>query len=180
MVHKTMVALGVLSLVPAVSAHADLAASSIEDGETLSAAPSEITLTFTEAAEVGFSTFKLYPLDVGANEGEAHAEAEEGAEHEHGETEESHDETAEDAHGDSSGHAELDDAAEALVPQVIGLENDEAQIAVSVEPADGNSETVTLNLDDELAPGAYVVMWRVLSVDSHTIEGFLTFSHTAD
>ena len=44
-------------------------------------------------------------------------------------------------------------------------------------PASGQSETVTLRLKDGLEPGAYAVMWNVLSVDSHTIEGFLTFTY---
>lgn len=177
MFYKVIVALSMLGLVSVVSAHAELAASSIEDGSSLTAAPSEITLTFTEAVEAGFSTFKLYPLDLAA-EGAPHAEAEENAEHGHdeAESEESQHEAAT-THGDAGGHAELDVAAEALVPQVIGLEGDEAQIALSTQPETGRSETVTLTLQDELEPGAYVVMWRVLSGDSHPVEGFLSFTY---
>ena len=53
-----------------------------------------------------------------------------------------------------------------------------ASIASSgVSPATGQSETVTVRLKDDLEPGAYAVMWRVLSVDSHAIEGFLTFTY---
>jgi len=38
----------------------------------------------------------------------------------------------------------------------------------------GQSATVTLTLSD-LDPGSYTLMWRVLSVDSHPSQGFITF-----
>jgi len=38
----------------------------------------------------------------------------------------------------------------------------------------GQSATVTLALP-ELAPGSYSLMWRVLSVDSHPSQDFITF-----
>lgn len=62
--------------------------------------------------------------------------------------------------------------------RVIALQGDEADRAdAGFTPAEGRSETVTLQLKDDLEPGAYAVMWKVLSVDSHTIEGFLTFTY---
>jgi methionine-rich copper-binding protein CopC len=37
------------------------------------------------------------------------------------------------------------------------------------------AENVTISLKPGLKPGAYVVMWRVLSVDTHTTSGFFVF-----
>ena len=53
--------------VPATAlAHAELEASSVEDGATITEPLGEVSLTFTEAAELGFSTFKVYPLPADA------------------------------------------------------------------------------------------------------------------
>lgn len=178
--HKTLfAAFSTLFVLSVASAHADLEASSIEDGATITALPSEITLTFTEGVELEFSTFKLHPLNLQGETGDDHTEAAEGEDHGHAEGEDDHAE-AEETHGDSSGHAELDAAAEALVPQVIGLEDDPAQLPVTVSAAPDADTTIALDLEDELAPGPYVVMWRVLSADGHTIEGFLTFTYALE
>lgn len=131
--------------VSVVSAHAELATSSVEDGSALTAAPSEITLTFTEAVEAGFSTFKLYPLDLMAAEAGSQAKAEESDERGHAEAGEGHNESVT-AHSDAGAHAELDAAAEALVSRVIAMEDDEAQITLSTLPETGQSEMVTLTL----------------------------------
>ncbi len=45
-----------------------------------------------------------------------------------------------------------------------------------LEPARGGSEIV-IQLEESLAPGRYVVMWKVLSVDSHTTEGHYVFTY---
>lgn len=37
------------------------------------------------------------------------------------------------------------------------------------------AENVLIALKPDLGPGAYVVLWRVLSVDSHTTQGFFVF-----
>ena len=42
--------------------------------------------------------------------------------------------------------------------------------------ASSEDEIVTADLPDELAPGSYVVAWRVVSADGHPISGSLTFS----
>ena len=84
-----------------------------------------------------------------------------------------------DADGDAQGeHGTLDAAAETLMAEVMGLRNDaDARVDAGVTPATGQSESVTLRLKDGLEPGAYTVMWNVLSVDAHTIKGFLTFTY---
>ena len=172
--------------VPATAlAHAELEASSVEDGATITEPLGEVSLTFTEAAELGFSTFKVYPLPADAAtlpEGAAGAD-------DHDESSGDHDDAAAEAgaehdaeatgdHGDEGGHAALDAAAETLMAEVMDAPNDAlARADAGVTPATGQSETVTLRLKDGLEPGAYAVMWNVLSVDSHAIEGFLTFTY---
>ena len=166
----------------AALAHAELETSSIEDGATLSRWPSEVSLTFSEAAELGFSTFKVYPLppQVAAAE-PAPTDEGDAEDHDDAATSDDHDDAAAaegDDHGDDGGHGALDDAAETLMAEVIELQDDAAARAdTGVTPASGQSETVALSLKSDLAPGAYAVMWKVLSVDSHAIEGFLTFTY---
>ena len=176
---------GLFLLVPTMAlAHTDLESSSIEDGATVTEPLTEVSLTFTEAAELGFSTFKVYPLPVDA----ATASDDNMNSEDHDESSGSHDDAAAqtegehdgatDDHGDEGDHGALDAAAETLLAEVIDVRGDEdARADMGVSPSEGRSETVTLRLEDDLEPGAYAVMWRVLSVDAHTIEGFLAFTY---
>lgn len=69
-------------------------------------------------------------------------------------------------------------AASALVQQVLNLRNDAAQrVDKGVTTKARISAEVTIALQEELPPGHYVVMWRVLSIDTHTTQGFLVFTH---
>ena len=176
--------------IPATAlAHAELEASSVEDGATITEPLAEVSLTFTEAAELGFSTFKVYPLPADAAvaavpEGAAGADDHDesaGDQDDAARAEDEHAAEAADDHGDEGdkgGHAALDAAAETLMAEVIDAPDDaDARADAGVTPATGQSETVTLRLKDGLEPGAYAVMWNVLSVDAHTIEGFLTFTY---
>ena len=175
-------------LIPATAlAHAELEASSIEDGATVTGPLGEVGLTFTEAAELGFSTFKVYPLPTEAPaQGDAaagdHDEAAGNGNDADGDAaaQGEHDDTpATDASDAPEGeHGTLDAAAETLMAEVMDAPDDApARADAGVTPATGQSETVTVRLKEGLEPGAYAVMWNVLSVDSHTIEGFLTFTY---
>jgi copper resistance protein C len=181
--------LGLFLFIPATAlAHADLESSSIEDGATVTESLSEVSLTFTEAAELGFSTFKVYPLPAdaataGDDDSRAEDHDENSGDHDDAaaQAEGGHDDGAADDHGDDGGHGALDAAAETLLAEVIDVQDDEdARADTGVSPSEGQSETVTLRLKEELEPGAYAVMWKVLSVDAHTIEGFLTFTYDPD
>ncbi len=130
-------------------AHADLENSTPTAGEVLEAAPAEVSLTFTEAAEVRFSTFKVYPL--GADLGSADLST-------------------------NSAEARLNGLAGQLVSEVLETQgDDDARADTGVSTPERTTETVTLPLKPALGAGVYVVMWRVLSVDSHTSQGFVTF-----
>ena len=201
--HFRTLSLTLLLLLPGFAlAHAELNASSIEDGATLTQKPTEVSLTFSEAAELGFSTFKVYPLSTqaataepasteehgdteghdGAATSDDHdgAEAEDADNHDAAATSDDHaaDTEKADSSEDGGSHGALDAAAETLMADVIGVKDDaEVRADTGVTPSSGQSETVTLPLKSDLAPGAYAVMWKVLSVDSHAIEGFLTFTY---
>ncbi|PZA08662.1 MULTISPECIES: copper resistance CopC family protein [unclassified Meiothermus] len=59
---------------------------------------------------------------------------------------------------------------------LLGSTNDQAQRAdAGVVGNPQTAERVELKLKESLKPGAYAVMWRVLSVDTHPSEGFYVF-----
>jgi len=67
-------------------------------------------------------------------------------------------------------------AAGQLVSRVLRQRGDEDQRADAGVAADrGASSEIQILLKEGLAPGPYVVMWRVLSVDTHVTEGFFVF-----
>lgn len=134
----------------AAYAHADLASSTPAAGAVLEHPPAEVSLTFTEAVEVRFSTFKVYALGADL------------------------DFEAEDA------EARLNGLAAQLVSEALGAREDTgARADLGADPSTSEAartaEEVTLALEPDLEAGVYVVMWRVLAVDTHTTQGFFTF-----
>lgn len=74
------------------------------------------------------------------------------------------------ASGDAEG---LERQAEALLEHGPDLPN-----AVEAELTTAEvSETVVLSLPEGLEPGAYAVLWRALSADTHTLQDFLVFTY---
>ncbi|MBO8142050.1 MAG: copper resistance protein CopC [Firmicutes bacterium] len=72
--------------------------------------------------------------------------------------------------------ADLAAEAAALVNRVLTKRGDEdARADAGVQAADGPNRTVRIRLKDGLEPGPYVVMWRVLSVDTHVVQGHYVF-----
>ena len=133
--------------------HAYLETSDPATGATLQAAPEEVTLTFSEPLELRFSTFKVAPLET-----------------------------------DATDPREIKLAAQDLKAEVLGDEGhhgDEpsdisetgAQPAMNVEVLTNGrmAREVTLGVGD-LSPGTYVVMWRLLSADTHASDDFITFT----
>lgn len=181
----------------AALAHAELQGSTPGDGERLSTAPTEIELVFSEAIQLDFSTFKVYPLPddlAAATEDEEmaadmtpmddHSE-EEGGDDDHGDaatddgTDDTNDDSAEasDDHGDDAGddQAAADGVAAAFVEEMLPVEGDEAERVDEDATAQGSE--VTLSLKGNLEPGWYVAMWSALSSDGHPVEGFVTFAY---
>lgn len=128
-------------------AHAALDSSDPADGSVLAAAPAAITLSFTEELEAGFSTFKLYRL---ANDLDP---------------------------SDTDYAAKLEGLAQLLVDEVMESQApDERAVVSTLDPSSGRTKTVQLTPEAALGAGTYVVMWRIVSVDTHVVEGFLTFT----
>ncbi len=67
--------------------------------------------------------------------------------------------------------------AQALVARVLALKNDLAKRADDcLETTASQAAVLKLKLKPNLKPGIYVVMYRVLSVDTHITQDFFTFS----
>jgi methionine-rich copper-binding protein CopC len=185
-----------------VFAHSEFESSTPEDGAVLSEAPTEIVINFEKDIQPNFSVFKVYALpadmitnaatmdDSGHSEGTEHSES---GEHSEGEAEHSEitndsgtmtegEHTEGEAHSEGETHSEeggehsaMDAAAKLFIPTVIDLPGDEdARVDTGIVAAD-TAKSITINLKETLAPGAYVAMFRVLSADTHTVEGFITF-----
>ena len=134
-------------------AHADLISSDPEAGSLLTEAPAQVVLNYSEPVEVPFSIFKVYRLDADV-----------------------------DLEADNA-QQRLNGLAAQLMNEVLELRDD----ADAADRADASLETegatvdeVTFVLQDELPDGHYVVMWRVLSIDTHVTQGFFTFSVFAE
>lgn len=135
------------ALLAFAQAHAYLETSTPVAGAVLDPAPAELVLEFSEELEVGFSTFKLFRLDHTLDA------------------------------SDADYAAKLNGLAALLVNEVIGAAGpDDRSVAFDLKPAQGRSAQVTLTPKEALAPGSYVLMWRVLSVDTHVLQDYLTFT----
>lgn len=146
---KRLVTLVAILGLGAAVAHADLRMSEPIAGSVLTEAPAEVVLRYSEALEVPFSTFKVYRLDV-----EIDLEADNALQR-------------------------LNGLASELVNDVLGLRDDgqaEARVDVAVESDSVTTDLLQLTLNENLETGHYVVMWRVLSIDTHVIQGFFVFS----
>jgi len=69
-------------------------------------------------------------------------------------------------------------AANELVSQVLSLKDDEeVRVDSGVLTGERTSKEIALGLEEGLEPGVYVVMWHVLSVDTHATEDFFFFRY---
>lgn len=57
------------------------------------------------------------------------------------------------------------------------LRNDDAARADAGTSSTGTTKTVSLKLKPKLKSGVYVVMWKALGADTHTVEGYLYFMY---
>lgn len=126
--------------------HAYLVNSSPAENALLRTPPAEVRLGFTEGVELRLSVFKVYALEAPQN-----------------------------ALRDPR---RLQELARPLVDRVLPLRDDMSRaerMDVGLKNEGRTAENVTISLKPDLKPGAYVVMWRVLSVDTHTTSGFFVF-----
>jgi copper resistance protein C len=122
-------------------AHSYLETSTPAENETVTTLDT-ITLTFTENVQVPFSLFKVYKL---ADTGDL---------------------------TDSKERLRLSGLAGTLVNDVVTKTDDEADRAdTGLMTTERETNVITLGLKEALTSGIYVVMWRILSVDTHTTQG---------
>jgi copper resistance protein C len=57
------------------------------------------------------------------------------------------------------------------------LKNDSSARADAGTTSTGTTKTVSLKLKPKLNPGVYVVMWKALGADTHTVEGYIYFTY---
>lgn len=142
----------VLVVLPSIAAaHAHLDSSSPAANAAVAEPVAVVTLTFSEGVEVAFSTFKLYAIA-----GEVDLAAD-------------------------NADMRLNALAAQLVTSFNGTTDDsegKVEAVVSADPDDKTSVTITAS--EALAPGHYVVMWRVLSADTHVIDGHFVFTVVAN
>lgn len=149
------VSVAVLAVASVASAHAILETSEPAKNASLDAAPSEVSLHFTERVETAFSVFKVYALDSGGDPSAPATAPLEGVE-----------------------ALRLNGLAGTLVDQVLlerGDEDAAARVDTGLEDTPSTSADVRIALGPDLPPGDYVVMWRVLSEDTHTTQGYFVF-----
>jgi len=74
--------------------------------------------------------------------------------------------------------AQLRAQAARLVEEVLQRRDDEeARADAGVETAGREAAEIRIVLKRDLPPGPYVVMWRVLSVDTHVTTGHYIFTY---
>jgi methionine-rich copper-binding protein CopC len=66
-------------------------------------------------------------------------------------------------------------AIRAFARAKLPLKNDSAARADSGNDAKGGTKTVNIALKPKLAKGVYVVMWRILGEDTHTVDSWSFF-----
>jgi methionine-rich copper-binding protein CopC len=72
---------------------------------------------------------------------------------------------------------ELVAAANALVEEVLPRRDDaDLRVDTDLSAEGGTTTEITIALQEDLAPGTYLVMWKVLSIDTHTSQDFMVFT----
>lgn len=130
-------------------AHADFASSEPASDATITQPLEEVRLVFTEAVELDFSLFKVYELDAAGVDLAA-----------------------------QNVWQRLNGLAGALVADVLGSREDgEARVDTGLANVERKSEEIVISLEEGIPAGFYVVMWRILSVDTHGTQGFYVFEY---
>lgn len=107
------------------------------NGAGVKVMPNSVRITFDEAIEGAFSSFKVY------------------------------------VYAGEVTKAKL----QAFAKSKIAVKNDAAARADAGANLSGTTKTVDIALKPALKPGVYVVMWRVLGVDTHTVEAYTYFRY---
>ena len=69
-------------------------------------------------------------------------------------------------------------AAKSLMEEVLSLRNDgEVRLDTGLTNKARQNKKITIGLKADLMPGTYVVMWKTLSIDTHSSEDFTFFTY---
>ena len=131
-----------------VLAHATLVASEPAANTAVDAPLDTAELRFSEGLELAFSTFKVYRIDA-----EVDLSADDAA-------------------------RRLNALAALLITAHNGQQPDGDGLVAAQFATPGDKALVEITFDEPLGAGHYVVMWRVLSVDTHVVDGHVVFSVT--
>jgi len=132
-------------------AHAALDSSEPANFAVVDEPLSTVDLRFTEGIEAAFSSFKVYRLDAEV------------------------DPNADDA------AMRLNAIAAIVITAYNGQQTDgDGRVEAAINSAADDKAVVTVAFGEPLPPGHYVVMWRVLSVDPHVVDGHVIFTVAGD
>ncbi len=134
---KTFFALLAALLLSVALSHSEPFETTPANGAGVKVMPKSVRITFNEAIEGAFSSFKVYVYTAEVTK------------------------------------AKL----QAFAKSKIGLKDDAAARADAGANLSGTTKTVNVALKPALKPGVYVVMWRVLGVDTHTVEAYSYFRY---
>ena len=146
---RPLLAAALLLFAGTVAAHAHLAASAPADATVIAATPETVAFEYTEPVEVMFSQFGVHRFDV--------------------ELPEDPDELTE------RDWQRLSAAAGLVVSAALDDDDEKGRVDTVVETGGPRADRIVMSLAEELEPGAYVAFWRVLSIDTHVTDGFITF-----
>lgn len=134
---KTFFAILTALLLSVALSHSEPFETTPANGAGVKVMPKSVRITFGEAIEGAFSSFKVYVYTAEVTK------------------------------------AKL----QAFAKSKIGLKDDAAARVDAGANLSGTTKTVNIALKTGLKPGVYVVIWRVLGVDTHTVEAYSYFRY---
>ncbi len=134
---KTLFAILAALLLSVALSHSEPFETNPANGAGVKTMPKSVRITFDEAIEGAFSSFKVY------------------------------------VYAGEVTKAKL----QAFATSKIALKDDASARADAGADSSGTTKTVAIALKPALKPGVYVVMWRVLGVDTHTVEAYSYFRY---
>ena len=129
-------------------AHANLKSATPKDHAHLKTAPKTVTLVMKEAVETKVSKFGVYFMPAESMM----------------------------KNGKPMTSSQMDDVVEANFKKLLNRKTDGAdRVDAGLAGTPTRSSTITIALKPNLKPGVYIIAWRALSVDGHTVSDAIHF-----